>query len=539
MRKLVAFVLAPVLLAAVAAHADPRAAKPKDAAVYLVGGAARSINPPAEMIKAGNFFLGGYGLGSGRLANRPELQTPASLDGPRTADGILGNGIASRALAVSDGARTIVLAQIETQGYFSAYKQGPFGEVDIRRDAAAAIARVNEHNDDRLPRIDAESILVDSNHSHGGPDTVGVWGGVPTEYLKLVHDRTVEAIVAAYRAMRPATLTYGTVAAPDLLSNDFDKDPNNASMDNDVRVFQAKDARTGKVIATYSNFSAHPTILGSGNRKITPDYTGVLSDMIGQTYGGFGFDQVATLGRTHAGGRPGCADKTLKGADADLCSLRGYAGVVLDRVKKAVASAQPLTGRAVVDMRSYLIEVPATAVSLLAGSYAGQVIGTPIMRSLLPPWTVGDLIGTTVYSGRIGDVLLTGSPGEPYPQILQKVAETVPAAGHVSIGTAGDFLGYIIGPFEAFPEPIKQTVLDDQGNPSPVNSDNFAFNAGIDFGERLTCAQLRGAGDVMAHDSDIYWNTYARCLLFPTDHALPEGADLSGPTSPELSSVLT
>ncbi|MBV8692118.1 MAG: hypothetical protein JOY57_10705 [Actinobacteria bacterium] len=536
MKKLLVLVLSAGLLGVVSAHADP---KPKDAAVYLVGGAARSINPPAEMIKAGNFFLGGYGLGSGRIANQAALQTPASLDGPRTADGILGNGISTRALAVSDGQRAIVLAQIETQGYFSAYKQGPFGLIDIRRDATAAIERINENNEDAGPAIDAESILVDSNHSHGGPDTVGVWGGVPTEYLKLVHDRTVEAIVAAYRSMRPATLSYGAVAAPDLLSNDFDKDPNNASMDNDVRVFQAKDAKSGKVVATYSNFSAHPTILGGGNHKITADYTGVLSDMIAQTYGGFGFDQVATLGRTHAGGRPGCADRTLKGPDADLCSLRGYAGVVLDRIKKAVANAEPLTGESIVDMRSYLITVPATAVSLMAGSYVGLAAGMPIMRSIAPPWTTGDLIGTSVFSGRIGDVLLTGSPGEPYPQILQKVAETVPARGHVSIGTAGDFLGYIIGPLEAFPEPIKQTVLDDQGNPSPVASDNFAFNAGIDFGERLTCAQLRGAGDVMAHDADVYWSTYQRCLLFPTDHALPEGADLSAPPSPDLSSALT
>jgi len=536
MKKLLVLLLSACLLGVVSAHADP---KPKDAAVYLVGGAARSINPPAEMIKAGNFFLGGYGLGSGRIANQAALQTPASLDGPRTADGILGNGISTRAFAVSDGQRAIVLAQIETQGYFSAYKQGPFGLVDIRRDATAAIERINENNEDAGPAIDAESILVDSNHSHGGPDTVGVWGGVPTEYLKLVHDRTVEAIVAAYRSMRPATLSYGAVAAPDLLSNDFDKDPNNASMDNDVRVFQAKDAKSGKVVATYSNFSAHPTILGGGNHKITADYTGVLSDMIAQTYGGFGFDQVATLGRTHAGGRPGCADRTLKGPDADLCSLRGYAGVVLDRIKKAVANAEPLTGESIVDMRSYLITVPATAVSLMAGSYVGLAAGMPIMRSIAPPWTTGDLIGTSVFSGRIGDVLLTGSPGEPYPQILQKVAETVPALGHVSIGTAGDFLGYIIGPLEAFPEPIKQTVLDDQGNPSPVASDNFAFNAGIDFGERLTCAQLRGAGDVMAHDADVYWSTYQRCLLFPTDHALPEGADLSAPPSPDLSGALT
>ena len=536
-RKMIVLVLAMLATGPALASAAPAKPAPKAGAHYLVGTGIQSINPTPEMIAAKNFFLGGYGVSSGRVGN--VVQSPVSDALGRVATGILGDGIATRALAIADGRSTIVLAQIETQGYFSAYRQGPFGIVDIRRDAAAAIGRINQGRHHPGPTIDAEAILVDSNHTHGGPDTVGVWGGVPTEYLKLVHDRTVEAIVAAYRSMVPATLTYGTAEAPDLLSNDFSKDPNNQAMDTPVRVLQATSVVTGKVVATYSNFSAHATILGSDNLKVTPDYTGILSDMIGQTFGGFGFDQVATLGRTHAGGRPGCADHSLKGDAASLCSLRGYAGVVLDRVKKAVASSHVLTGRALVAMHSYLITVPATSVALQAASYAGQAIGAPIMRSLLPPFEMGDLIGAPLFSGRIGDILLSGSPGEPYPQILQKVAQTVPAEGHINIGTAGDFLGYIIGPLEAFPEPIKQTVVDENGQPSPVASDNFAFNAGADFGERLTCAFLRGAGDVMDANPDVYWNTYQRCALFTSDHLLPHGADLQGPTSPDLSSVLS
>src|SRR5207245_11222812 len=56
-------------------------------------------------------------------------------------------------------------------------------------------------------------IVVDSDHSHGGPDTAGVWGGVPTSYLKLVHDRAVAAIVASWQKLQPATLSYAAVHA--------------------------------------------------------------------------------------------------------------------------------------------------------------------------------------------------------------------------------------------------------------------------------------------------------------------------------------
>ena len=40
--------------------------------------------------------------------------------------------------------------------------------------------------------------------------------------------------------------------------------------------------------------------------------------------------------------------------------------------------------------------------AVLLMGYAGTAIGTPLMRSLAPPWTTGDLIGTSVFSGRVG-----------------------------------------------------------------------------------------------------------------------------------------
>jgi hypothetical protein len=523
---------------------------------YLAGAAVESINPTQAMIDAGDFFLGGFGLTSGRVANRPEAQV---TDG-RSALGILGDGVATRALVVSDGSTAIALAQLDVQGYFAAYKQGPFGLVDIRKHAAARIAALRAVSGG--PEMGAGQILVDSNHTHGGPDTAGVWGGVPTAYLKLVHDRTVDAIVEAWQRLRPVSLVYGTVKAgvegvdpastDPLTTNQFRGDPNNASTDDELRVLQARDLVTGDVVVTYANLSAHATVLGSGNRYVTSDYTGALSSLLGTTYGGIGFHQVGTLGRSQPS-RGGCPDGALSGQARDLCALDSYAGRVAKKVAAALAAARPVsTGRPVVAMHSYLIDDTVTNAPIFALAYAGTAVGAPIYRSVTAPWMAGDALATMTFSGRIGDVLISGNPGEGYPQIPLAVRAAVSSdlghkvRGYLSISTAGDFLGYLVAPIEAYPEPVRASMFDGGpppndsscgplGCPSPIDNDNYFFNPSHTFGERVTCSLLRGAGEILDRGADTYWAAYPRCLAFATDHALAADLDSTFPESPDLS----
>ncbi|MGI8663574.1 MAG: LPXTG cell wall anchor domain-containing protein [Acidimicrobiales bacterium] len=514
-------------------------------ATYLVGAAVESIDPTPAMIDGGSFFLGGYGIGSGEVAGVPVLPG-------RRATGVL-DGVNVRALAVGAGEQSLVLAQIDTQGVFAAYKRGPYGEEDMRRDAAAEIARRVAASPGR-PALPAGAILVDSNHTHGGPDTVGVWGGVPDEYLQLVHDRTVLAIVEAWDAMRPATLWYGTAKggveqagdAQPLISNQFGNDPANEVADDELRLLQARDATTGETLVTYLNFSAHATVLGSDNTLISADYTGPLSRKLG-TLGGIGFQQVGTLGRTQPA-RSGCPDESLSGAAGDLCALDAYAGRVFDRALVALADAKPLVGAAVVSMHSYLVVDPATNALIFGADTGGFLAGVPILRQNLPPWATGNIISTVSYSGRIGDLLISGSPGEPYPQIPLAVRDAVPGQlGYLSIGTAGDFLGYLIAPLSAYPEPIRRTILDGGpvpndsvcsgipspiGCPSPIDNDTFAFNPSLTLGERIICSLLRGAGETLGVGPDVYPATRPMCVAFAADRLLPADADTTLPTGP-------
>jgi hypothetical protein len=607
-RRSTALVVAAVTVVGVGASAGWAAshAKPAKAAIYLVGGDVESINPTADMLKDQDFYLGGYGFASGHPGNVTALP---SATGGRFATGILGDksfnrfpstdgtyesdGSHSRAFAVSDKKATIVLAQIETQGFFNAYKQGPFGENEIRKDAAAQISSLVGPK--TAPAPTASQIVVDSDHSHGGPDTAGVWGGVPTSYLKEVHDQTVKAVVDAWQAMKPATLTYGIAHAgvsgnnglyppqecidagkPDcmnvgnadwLLHNQFSTDPANYDMDDEIRVFQARDAKDhDKVLDTYVNYASHPTVLGSDNTLVTGDYVGRLNVEIEKAFGGFAMDQVGTLGREQPE-RASCSDpsKTDQAAK-DLCALDNYAKRVVTKIKAALSPehSQPVTGAPIVAMNSYLLSDPTTNAVLLAGEYAGQAIGAPFGRANNAPWYTGTILGTTVYTGRIGPVLVTGGPGEMYAQIWQKVKDTVACSADkcadtakdsgitsvMNIGTAGDFLGYIIAPLEAYPQPMESSVIS-TGNsdcsgvpepagvcPDPIGNDNYFFNVSHTFGERLTCDFLRGADDVLQKGTT-YWDSYVRCPAFINDHVAPEGLDTQFPSQPDLSSALT
>ncbi len=502
-------------------------------ATYLVGADVESINPTQAMIDSGAFYLGGYGLSNGR----PGGTGPEVIEG-RAATGVLGDpdvhGVNVRAIVVSDGTSAIALAQLDVQGYFAAYKQGNYGIVDIRREAARQIRALRAVQGG--PAMQAGAIVVDSNHSHAGPDTAGVWGGVPDSYLQLCFERSVKAIVDAWKALRPATLTYGTAKAgvagyddgidpaDQLMTNQFAYDAANKSTDDEMRVLRATDPSTGDVIATYVNFSAHATVLGSDNTLASGDYTGPASAELAKD-GGIGFVQVATLGRQQPN-RDSCPTPGLSGAAGDICKIESYGARVAARARKALAeNSSVITGTPVVEMHSYLMTDLATNAPIYALSYGGFAIGAPINRAITPPWTQGTVIGAPSFSGRIGDVLLSGGPGEMYPQIVNTVRALVPGKrGYMSLGTAGDFLGYIIAPFEAYPEPIRKSMLDGNppptpsdcsgvpspiGCPSPIDNDNYFFNVSHTFGERLLCSMLRGASEVFEEDAVDYRETYA------------------------------
>ncbi|MEA2473670.1 MAG: hypothetical protein QOE06_1585 [Thermoleophilaceae bacterium] len=484
---------------------------------YSIGVASRSINPDADgRWKGEPVYLGGYGIGGG-----------SPVVSGRAATGVLGTGPSVRALTIGDGKHTIAIGDIEVQGWFVANKDAPYGLMDIRRAVEKATGG----------GLRAEQVTVQSDHSHGGADPMGVWGNVPLDFRRYMFQQAVDAIVDSYRNREPANLYYGTAPGRDLLSNQFGEDPfndtsHNDVMDSDVRVLQARTS-TDKPIATILNFSAHSTVLGSSNTRITGDWEQRANLMLADQLGGKAMTIIGTFGRSQPADR-GCATnpKADQKVEADaICILDSYAQRVVDRAKQAIGNATLVAGDPIVDSRSYLIQDPAeNGIVYLGLGVAGSPGGAEIDRSLSPPWVQGNILGTVTQTVRIGDVLLSAVPGEIYPQIALKVRDAVPGMrGYMTAGLANDQLGYIIAPLEAYPDPVRRTFFNSRGDQvSPIGNDNYAFNVSLTLGERVTCSLLRGAGELFGKGSQ-YRDAYDRCGAFPNDLVFDHGMDTTFP----------
>lgn len=489
---------------AVLALAAPAAAQAADPAVYTVGVGTRSINPGADGLFGGEkVYLGGYGIGCCEPGNEGRWATGV-LDDPT---GRLGHGLDVRAIAIGDGTRTIVMADAALQGWFTATRDGALGISDVRKDIEQATGG----------RVKASDIVVQSDHSHSGPDLIGPWGGAPTPYRQYVKDQTEAAILDAIADAQPATLWYGTADAKDLLSNQFAGDPTNADVDSELRVLQARDPRTGDVLHTLLNLSAHATVLGS-QPFTSGDWPQAANPMMEAAFGGDAVTLVGTLGRTQPADGNDCQGDEDTSRETNFCMLETYATKVVDRAKAAVAAAQPLTGEAKVGSAGYLVEDPGTNAFLLGLMYGGKNVGMPVNRSDQAPWLTGNVLGTSTTSLRVGDVLVSAGPGEMYPQIVAQVrAQMTGLRGYMTMGLANDQLGYLIAPLEAYGEPMATTA-------AALANDNYAFNVSHTMGERVTCSLLRGAGEVFARGTAPR-DAYPRCLAFAEDMTRGNGSD--------------
>ena len=94
----------------------------------------------------------------------------------------------ARAAAISDArGETFLLITTTNIGYFLAYKDGEGGEHGIYQ----MRLRIAE-----ATGMDSRNIVVVSDHSHNGPDTIGIWGGVDADYKAITADAVVEQVKA-------------------------------------------------------------------------------------------------------------------------------------------------------------------------------------------------------------------------------------------------------------------------------------------------------------------------------------------------------
>ncbi|HWA65824.1 MAG TPA: hypothetical protein VG899_05585 [Mycobacteriales bacterium] len=402
--------------------------------VFQVGAAVVGLNPKVTV------YSGGFGVS-------PPIK-PGSVIGPR---------LSARAMYISNGTTAVEFALVDAQAEFAAYQEGPEYGITAARTQAAKQIDAAGHG----PSISAADIIVSATHSHSAPTLEGLWGPVPTAYLKAVTAAETKALVEAAAAARPAYLRFGTANASSLdlvAASQYDAFAGWAD-DPLLTVLQAVSPQTGATIATYATVPAHPDIVnGERIRHLTTDYPGLVHAALQRQLGGVAIVGPATLGR----------EETPVQA-TDIPEDHVFAANVLDLVDSALARAQPvMSNRLAASQR--MIQIPGTGALLLALVSANNlpdaqkrqienVLGQyPVDRADVPPYQTGLDVGTWVTALRVGDLAYVSMPGEPFPEIRHALQRAAPGATVIALSKGQDDLGYF---YPAYVTPFTEIYPSD------------------------------------------------------------------------------
>lgn len=491
---LMAVATAGALLGSVpAASAAPRADVPArcpSGVSFQVGAASADITPPAQDLPIAE---AAYSIGRvGVAAAHPFL---------------------ARALAIrscTDGA-TVVVTAVDSQGYFTAYKEDPAGAAtDPTQGLGTTAVRAIVARDTGVP---ATNVIVSATHTHNSPDSVGIWDGgsnpAAKAYLSVVRAGAVRAIEDAVAGLRPAHLSVGTADISSLVTtlNQVRRDPTDYPVDHTLRVLQATAVDSCAPIATLVNAGVHATVAGEigpdhQHDLLEPDWPGrVATDLEASLPGETAVVVPGAVGRT----QPRFPTGTDPHGDA-LAEIAAYGDVMARRAATAVSTAAPVTDARVAAVDAHLPE-PITEPALIP-LFASET-GVPgtiggIMRSSLPPYSEGTVLDAEVQTFRVGGLMIAGTPGEPYPEVATELATRVStAAPTFAVGLANDQLGYTPPGFE-----VPYVATADGG-------DEGIFTINPNFGDDVINQHLSAA----------------RGLGFPVTPGLYDGAN-AGPVQP-------
>jgi len=423
------------------------AAKPKP--TFAVGAATEITNPPAGQ----RLCLGGY--------------SDCANGGGRTMTGIR-DDLRTRALAISEGDDGMILVHTTNVGFFASYKTIPgVGAYHLRQAVAERTG------------VPADHVIVQADHSHSSPDSIGIWGGVPPSYLKLMQDRAVDAAVRAWDLRRPAKVYLGKADGTGVRSL-YDTGPN-VPTDDVFLMLWAVDRETDERIATWINYSPHATVLNSSNTEASGDWPEWAAQIAEAEFGGTGIGSVGTLGREDFGE----IDTDSSGAG---------------RLENAVTDAKNRLRRLIDEATRAREEVPAERGVGVQTTYLREHIGQPILalnhlpegtvnmggydfsldRDTQPPFLAGTVIGTWAGAARIGDVFIGLSPGESFPQLqfyLREEGGVTGARAWFHLGATNDFLGYMVRPLDHYP----QTFVEGAGYLLGCPEEELFSNTGIPY----------------------------------------------------------
>ena len=244
-------------------------------------------------------------------------------------------------------------------------------------------------------------------------------------------------------------------------------------------------ADTGETIATFVNWHNHPDTLGSGNRLISSDYPHYLREYMEQALGGVAVYVTGTLG-SQIGGLRGTPvplwnalgervhDRTSDGTEVPVLVTDGWDKIRSTGYEVAHAAVEALAGAAAsrprqITIRTAEVDTPVDNMIHVVGTWSvwhHDVSPQDGLRYSWPRcWGALGCVRAEVSLVELGDLSILTAPGEIDPAYvlgrdastadygdwgtwhfpaMTGVDELMPGTHHAIIGSAQDYLSYMI-----------------------------------------------------------------------------------------------
>jgi hypothetical protein len=283
----------------------------------------------------------------------------------------------------------------------------------------------------RLREKGLSHLIVAMSHNHAAPDTIGIYGHYPKEYVAFIQERLESGVIEALGRLRPVE---GLRAAALDLELDgarveglFRNARNPGIVDPQLAAVELL-AADGKPLVTMVHFACHVEGLEKGWQEISADFVGYLCERLRERRG----TQAIFLN----GAVGGMVTGDTRARTHEEARAMG------ERLAAELESLLERAGRqsgATLSLRRIGLEVPVTNPRFIAFQ---QLAGAERR-----PWSRGRL-ATEMFHLTIGPAEIITVPGELLPEVSFEILEHMAGRPRMIVGLANDELGYIIPAYD-------------------------------------------------------------------------------------------
>lgn len=376
------------------------------------------------------------GFGKCEILPNPDSRQPLYIAGYNQALEISGvlDYCQARAVWLDTGADGILIIGVDCV----ALDSGTVNEIRARLSDIEGCAHIN----------------VYSTHTHAGPDTLGLWGGIGqngknSDYMKSLIDAAENAAREAYATQKPGRMYFGYVRTRSMYRDSRTPDVSDENLYH-IR-FQPDDGSSGTRMLFYG---AHAESLRGANTLLSRDFPGRLVDGVSNATGDNALFMPGAIG--------GLIMTKEFVADTTRDAVKNLEITSEKLIEYALSITPDMETEISAEMRfhSEIFSVPLDNPVFVTYKFLGILNN----QSEKGEGATGYNVVTELCLLQLGDILIALIPGEIFPELVlgQVFASTVKGAVNPTplkeiaekygyerlliIGLANDELGYIVPP---------------------------------------------------------------------------------------------